>query len=113
VRVLLLIFGVFRGRNKCIGSAFKFCNPVRCRFVPTCLHNVEDSSQQSNTQKIAQSEEAELAVIAASEEKLLNTATRSELVAPENCNDDELAHVIRLDGVVRVNEVIEDGNTGG
>jgi hypothetical protein len=111
VHILLFIIGAFRAPNKYIGSAFKFGNPERCKFVPMCRHSVEDSSQQIDTQKLALSEEAELAAIAASEEKLLYTAKRSELVAPENCNEDELADVIRLDGVVRVNNVIEEGKS--
>lgn len=109
VHILLISTAILPGQNKSLASAFKFGNPERCKFVPRCLYNVEDSSQQIDTQKIVQSEEEELAVIAVTEEKLLHSATRSELVAPESCDIHELADVIRLDGVVRVNKVIQEG----
>lgn len=108
IHILLISAALLQGPKKSLTSAFKFGIPERRKFVRSCLHNVEDSSQQIDARKIAESEEVELAAIAATEEKLLSTATRSELLVTESCDVQELADVIRLDGVVRVNEVIQE-----
>lgn len=107
IQILLISTALLLGPKKSLTSAFKFGISERRKFVRSCFHNVEDSSQQIDARKTAQSEEVELAAIAAIEEKLLSTATRSELLVPERCDGEELADVIRLDGVVRVNEVIQ------
>lgn len=109
VLILLLSTGFLQGPFNNLATAFKFGFPQRLKFLSSCIHNVKDSDLHIDAQNLGQSEEAELAAIAAIEEKLLSTAVRSELRTPERSDVTELADVVRLDGVVRVNGVIREG----
>lgn len=70
VHILLISTGILQGPNNNLSTAFKFGKHERCKFVSRCIRSVGDSDQQIDAQKIAQSEEAELAAIAVTEKSI-------------------------------------------